>query len=211
MTMSATAFTLDDITLEYSQEDYKPQSYEPKLDTWFEFKVNSAVVEKHANDYLAVKLECHALDGDGKKMFSKNIFAAMPVSIGEQIHAPSWAKGLWLQNIRPLYAEYQAFDKREKDPITGKSAYFKDGKPLKGKEYEEASIAGNKAIGALAKGIARGWVENGDGHIVDDFVNRTFFAKVKKDKSGQYTNIDKATASLPDGEEACYDKKQAMA
>lgn len=209
--MSATAFSIDDITLEYSQEDYKPQSNAPKPNTWFEFKVAQATVTKHANNYLAVKMVCDALDGDGKKMFSKNIFAAMPVSVGEEISAPAWAKGLWLQNIRPLYPEHSPFDEKVKDPITGKTAYLKDGQPLKGKDYEAAVVASNKAIGAMAKGIARGWVENGDGHAVDEFLNCTFFAQVKADKTGQYTNIDKAAAMLPKGEDACYDRKAAMA
>lgn len=209
--MSATAFTLDDITLEYSQEDYKPQSYEPKTDTWFEFKVRTAEVSKHTNGYLAVKMECDALDGDGKKMFSKNIFAAMPVSVGEEISAPTWAKGLWLQNIRPLYPEHAAYDSMSKDPITGKTGYVKDGKSMPRDMVERAKTEANKKVGTMAKGIARGWVENGDGNVVDDFLNRTFFAKVKADKSGKYTNIDKATALLPDGEEVCYDKKAALA
>lgn len=209
--MSATAFTLDDITLEYSQEDYKPQSYEPKTDTWFEFKVRTAEVSQHANGYLAVKMECDALDGDGKKMFSKNIFAALPVSVGEEISSPTWAKGMWLQNIRPLYQEFAAFDKIGKDPITGKTAYWKGGKALSRDEVEDMKTEANKQVGQLAKGIARGWVESGDGHVVDEFLNRTFFAKVKADKSGKYTNIDKATTLLPYGEEACYDKKLALA
>lgn len=211
MSATATAFTLDDITLEYSQEDYKPQHWEPKTGVWFEFAISRAVCEQSKQGHLQVKLEAEALDSSGKAMFKKFINVPMPVSIGENA-APTYAKGLWLMNIVSLFPENLAYDRIEKDPITGKMAYFKGDVHLKGDEYDRAMTKQNKTVGEKAREVAKEWVKHGDGVNIDEFMGKRFFARLVRSKDGKYVNIDRPYAIMPTtGEEVCYDKKEAQA
>lgn len=206
--MSATSFSLDDITLEYSQEDYKPQSRQPKCDVWFEFEVTSAKTEQSPKGFLQVKAEAEALDSNGKKMFKKYVNIPMPISIGEHA-APTYAKGLWLMNVVPLFPEHLAYDGIKKDPITGKMVYFKGDEKLQGKEYEEAMTKQNRIIGEMARDIAKAWISDPE-EPVSSFVGKRFFAKLIKSKDEKYTNIDRPYGIAPSGEDICYDAKEAM-
>lgn len=207
--MTATPFSLDSITLEYSQEDYKPQRLQPKTGIWFEFQVSSAKTEQASQGHLQVKCEAEALDSNGKSMFKKYMNIPMPVSIGEHA-APTYAKGLWLMNVVPLFPDNVAYDRMEKDPATGKLQYFKGQERLEGKAYDEAMTAQNKVIGEKAREVAVQWVKEGDGCTVADFQGKRFFAQVKESKDGKYVNIDRPYAMAPDGEDVCYDRKEAM-
>jgi hypothetical protein len=149
------------------------------------------------------------LDGDGKKMFQKYINIPMPVSIGENT-APDYAKFMWLNSVRPLFPEHAPFDKVEKDAITGKNVFYKNGEVVKGKAYEDAVTAANMAIGSLAKDVAREWVESGDNTPVAAFVDKCFFAKLKASKDAKYVNVDRMYTEAPDGEEVCYDRTVAL-
>lgn len=206
--MSATSFSMDDITLEYSQDDYKPQRREPKCNVWFEFEVTSAKTEQSPKGHLQVKMEAEALDSSGKKMFKKYVNVPMPISIGEHA-APTYAKGLWLMNVVPLFPEHLAYDSIQKDPITGKMIYFKGDIKLEGKEYEEAMTRQNKTIGEMARDVAKAWISDPE-QPVESFQGKRFFAKLKSSTDGKYTNIDRPYGIAPSGEEICYDAKEAM-
>lgn len=206
--MSATSFSLDSITLEYSQDDYKPQRREPKCDVWFEFEVTSAKTEQSPKGHLQVKLEAEALDSAGKKMFKKYSNIPMPVSIGEHA-APTYAKGLWLMNVVPLFPEHLAYDSIRKDSITGKMVYFKGDAKLEGKEYEEAMTKQNRTIGEMARDVAKSWITDPEAQV-GSFVGKRFFAKLKASADGKYTNIDRPYGIAPADEEICYDAKEAM-
>ena len=207
--MAATAFTLDDLTVEFSKEDYTPKAREPKTGVWFEWKIASASIKMGKNNYLQVNCEAEALDGDGRKMFKKYLNIAVPVSVGENA-APTWAKGLWLAQVVPLFPEHLAYQAIEKDELTGKMTYLKDGEVLKGKAYEEAFTKQNEAIGAKAKEVAIEWIRDGDGAIIEDFLGKAFFAQVKSDATGKYFNIDRMYHAAPQGAEVCYDKTKAI-
>jgi hypothetical protein len=207
--MSATSFTLDDLTLDYSQEDYKPQRRDGKPGLTYEFKIANAKIKQHNQGHLAVTLENHALDGDGKVMFKKNIFLALPVSVGEN-SSPTYAKGMWLNQVRPLFSEIAPYDHQEKDEITGRKIYFKDGRQLDKDEIEPAIIEANKKVGEMAKDCARTWIEHGDDAVLDMFIDRTFFAMLTEDKSGKYVNITKMSSKAPEEGEVCYDRKVAL-
>jgi hypothetical protein len=153
-------------------------------------------------------MEAEALDSSGKKMFKKFVNVPMPISIGEHA-APTYAKGLWLMNIVPLFPEHLAYDSIAKDPITGKMVYYKGDVKLEGKDYEAAMTKQNKTIGEMARDVAKGWVTNPE-EPVSDFVGKRFFAKLKKSTDGQYTNIDRPYGIAPSGEDICYDAKEAM-
>lgn len=207
--MSATSFTLDDLTLEYSQEDYKPQRRDGKAGLWYEFKIASAKIKQHEKGHLQVILQNDALDSEGKKMFSKSIFMALPVSVGQNT-APSYAKGMWLSQVRPLFPEVAPYDRDEKDEITGRKVYFKDDRQMDKDEIEPAIVDANKKIGEMAKDCARMWLENGDDSELGHFDGRTFFATLQADKTGKYVNIAKMTQKMPEGIEPCYDRQQAL-
>lgn len=207
--MSATAFTLDDLTVEFSKEDYVPTSKQPKCGIWYEWNIVTASIKMHDKGYLQVNCEAEALDGDGKKMFKKYLNIAVPVSVGQNV-APTWAKGLWLSQIVPLFPEHVAYDGVEKDELTGKFAYTTGGEKLKGKAYEEAFTKQNEAVGAKAKEVAVEWIRDGDGAIIEDFIGKKFFAQLKSDSTGKYTNIDRMYCFVPKGVEVCYDKKEAL-
>lgn len=207
--MSATAFTLDDLTVEFSKEDYTPKAREPKCGIWYEWQIASAAIKMGKNNYLQVTCEAEALDGDGKKMFKKYLNIAVPVSVGENV-APTWAKGIWLSSVVPLFPEHVAYQAVEKDEITGKMVFFKDGEKLSGKSYEEAFTKQNEAIGAMAKDVAVEWIRDGDGAVIESFLGKKFFAQLKADTTGKYTNIDRMYCFAPSNAEICYDKKVAL-
>lgn len=207
--MSATAFTLDDLTVEFSKEDYTPSQRQPKCGIWYEWNITNASIKMHDKGYLQVNCECDALDQDGKRMFKKYLNIAVPVSVGTNT-APTWAKGLWLSQVVPLFPEHVAYDTVEKDDITGKMAYLKDGEKLSGKAYEEAFTKQNEAIGSKAKEVAVEWIRDGDGTVIEDFLGKKFFATLKSDPSGKYTNVDRMYCFAPKGVEICYDKKTAL-
>jgi hypothetical protein len=207
--MSATAFTLDDLTVEFSQEDYKPQRREPKLGIFYEWKISSATIKMSDRKFLQVNCEAQALDGDGNQMFKKFLNIAVPVSVGENV-APTYAKGLWLMQVTPLFPEHVAYDGVEKDVITGKFVYLKGGEVLKGKAYDDAITAQNEAIGSMAKDVAVEWIRDGDGTVIESFLGKHFFAQLKKDSSGKYTNIDRMYCVAPKDVAVCYDKKEAL-
>lgn len=210
--MAATAYSIDELTLDFAEADYKPQSRELTTGLFYEWEINAATIKQQdetKGGHLAMSIECKALDSDGKQMAKKWLYVALPVSIGEN-SSPVWAKGMWLGSIRPLYPEWAPYDSVEKDPITDKRVYMKDGKPLKGKEYDVAITEANKKVGALAKEFAKEWIENGDGHKIEAFAGKKFFAKLKVDKSGKYTNFDWMQANAPTDEEVCYDRKVAL-
>ncbi len=209
--MSATAFTLDDLTVEFSKEDYTPQRKEAKTGVWYEWKISSASIKMNEkNKYLQVNCEAEALDGDGKKMFKKYLNIAVPVSVGENT-APTWAKGLWLAQVVPLFPEHIAYDAIEKDIVTGKMVYLKGGQQLKGKAYEDAVTEQNSIIGPMAKDVAVEWIRDGDGAVIESFLGKRFFGQLKSDPSGKYVNIDRMYPFAPNGAEVCYDKKEALA
>ncbi|HST79342.1 MAG TPA: hypothetical protein VLN58_12710 [Verrucomicrobiae bacterium] len=207
--MSATAFTLDDLTVEFSKEDYRPQRREPKLQTWYEWNISSASIKMSDKNFLQVNCEAQALDSDGNQMFKKYLNIAVPVSVGQNT-APTYAKGLWLMQVTPLFPEHVAYDAVEKDEITGKYVYLKNGEQLKGKAYDDAITAQNEAIGAMAKEVAVEWIRDGDGAVIEPFLGKRFFAQLKKDASGKYTNIDRMYCIAPKDAEVCYDKKIAL-
>lgn len=207
--MAATAFTLDDLTVEFSKEDYTPRAREPKTGIFYEWNIANATIKMGKNNYLQVNCEAEALDGDGKRMFKKYLNIAVPVSVGEHA-APTWAKGLWLSQVIPLFPEYLAYDAVEKDEITGKMVYLKDGEILKGKAYEEAFTKQNEAIGSMAKDVAVEWIRDGDGAVIESFLGKKFFAQVKTDAAAKYYNIDRMYAFAPKDAVVCYDKKEAI-
>jgi hypothetical protein len=207
--MSATPFTLDDITLAYSEEDYKPQRAQPKIGLTFEFEVIAAKVEQSKQGHLQAALQVSALDSDGKEMFKKYLNVPMPVSIKE-IQAPEYAKGMWTMMVGPLFPKLAPYDSVAIDTATGRKVYSKGGKELKGPEFDEAIVTYRKAIAEIAKTTARQWIEEGDASTIEQFMNKRFYAKLRASKDGKYVNIDRMYPTAPDGEEVCYDKKEAM-
>lgn len=207
--MSATAFTLDDLTVEFSKEDYRPQRRDGKTGVWYEWNIASAKIRMHDKNYLVVTCEADALDGDGKRMFKKYLNIAVPVSVGQNV-APTWAKGLWLSQVVPLFPEHVAYDAVEKDLVSGKFQYLKDGSILKGKDYEEAFTKQNEAVGAIAKDVAIEWIREGDDADIAQFIGKRFFAQLKSDAGGKYTNIDRMYVVAPTDAKVCYDRKEAL-
>jgi len=207
--MSATSFTLDDLTLDYSQDDYKPQRRDGKPGLTYEFKIAGAKIKQHGQGHLTVILDNHALDGEGTSMFRKSIFLALPVSVGEN-SSPTYAKGMWLNQIRPLFPEFAPYDRQEKDEITGRKLYFKDGRQLDKDEIEPAIVEANKKVGEMAKDCARTWIEQGDDAVLEPFIDRHFFATLQEDKSGKYVNISRISAKAPEEGDVCYDRKVAL-
>lgn len=207
--MTATAFTLDDLTLDYSQEDYKPQRRDGKPGLYYEFRIVSAKIKQQDAGHLAVMLETNALDGEGNKMFKKNIYLALPVSVGEN-SSPTYAKGMWLNQVRPLFPEIAPYDREAKDEITGRKVYFKGDHQLTKEEYEPAVTEANKKIGEMAKDCARVWLEHGNDAELDPFMDRSFFATLQADKTGKYVNIAKISSVPPADVAICYDRKEAL-
>lgn len=207
--MSATPFTLDDITLTYAEEDYKPQRAQPKIGVTFEFEVLAASVEQSRQGHIQAKLTLSALDGEGREMFKKYLNVPLPVSIRD-ITAPDYAKGMWSSMSAPFFPKLAAYDKIELDAATGKKIYSKFDIELTGKEFDEAVIAQRKALAEVAKNVARSWVEDGDGAHLDQFTGKRVFAKLKHSKDGKYVNVDRMYSEVPAEEEVCYDRNEAM-
>jgi hypothetical protein len=208
--MSATNFTIDDLTLAYSEEDYKPQRKEPLPGLWFEFKVKEATIEQGKLGHLQVKLVTEALDSSGKPLFKKWVNIPVPVSFGETV-APAWSKGLWLAGVRPLFPQDAPYDRVEKDEVTGQKAYFKGDEELKkGKDFDDALVASNRRIAERARDVAKVWLEHGDTAEVPDFTGQTVFGKTVASKEGKYINVEKLMANAPADAEVVYDAKTAF-
>lgn len=207
--MAATAYTLDDMTVELSEQDYVPKSREPKLGLMYEFVTADTKIVQHKDGHLVLKGKANALDSEGDTMFSKYINIALPVSIGEHA-APTYAAGMFIKNMRPFFPEHAAYDRVEKDEVTGEKFYCKGDEKFSGKDYTQRVTEANKEIGKYAKYFAQVWIENGDNVPADEIEGKRFFAKVKADKTGKYVNIDTMYATCPADETVCYDKKEAM-
>lgn len=207
--MSATPFTLDDLTLAYSEEDYKPQRQEPKTGVTFEFEVKSAKVEQSKQGHIQAALQVAALDSDGREMFKKYLNIPLPVSIRD-IVAPEYSKGMWKQMTAPLFPEVAAYDKVEIDTATGRKVYSKKGKELEKGSFDSETVKQNKALAEIAKDCAKDWIEGGDGSPLGQFAEKRFFAKLRTSKDGKYVNIDRMYFRAPENESVCYDRKEAL-
>lgn len=210
--MTAAAHNLDSITLGFTEEDYKDARPEPKLDTYFEWRVTDATVRRSkSKPNLTLLLKVEALDEQAASMFPKWINVAIPVSIpGESIICPEYAKSMFLSQLAPLYPEIGPYDNVELDPFTGKKTYYKDGDVLTSHDYDLAKFESNKAIGAKARWFAELWMESADKVTIDELLDRKFFAILKASTDGKYVNVAKMSARAPEDKEIVYSRKEAF-
>jgi hypothetical protein len=203
------AFTIDDIVLDYLDKDYAPERREPKENVFFEFEVKQCVVKRAKAGHLMAKITVEALDADGSPMFKQWINTALPVSVGD-VTPPDYAKKIFLSTMRPLLPDNAAYDIKLQDPASKKFTYYKNGEVVKGKEFDEAVIKQNRANAAIAKHMAAAFVQSEDDECEFDGLNGNhFFGKVEK--KGDYTNVKYMEVDLPEGSEVIYQKAEAFA
>lgn len=209
--MSA-AYTLDAITLAFTDEDYKDNRPDPKLDTFFEWRVSDATVRRAKNrPNLTLLLKVEALDEQAAAMFPKWINITVPVSIpAENIVCPDYAKSMFLSQLAPLYPEVGPYDNVELDPFSGKKSYYKDGEQLSNKDFDVAKFESNKQIGAMARKFAELWMNTKDKATVDELLDRKFFGILKASTDGKYVNVSKMNARAPLDQEVVYSRKEAF-
>lgn len=210
--MSAVAHSMDAISLEFSDEDYKAERPEPKTDTFFEWRISDANIKRtKKGDNLTVVIKCEALDENAAAMFPKWMNVAIPVSIpSENISCPDYAKSMFLKQMAPLFPEMGPYDNVEVDPFNGKKVYYKDGEVISGKAFDLARFDSNKRIGALAKEFAQVWMETKDKSSLDVLLDKRFFAILKKSKDDKYVNIAEMKTSAPTDKDVVYNRKEAF-
>lgn len=210
--MTAVAHKMDEITLGFSDEDYKDNRPEPKVDTYFEWRVSDATVKRtKSGSNLTLLLKVEALDENAAALFPKWINVAIPVSIpSENIKCPDYAKSMFLSQLAPLYPELGPYDNVEPDPYTGKNVYYKDGEQISGKEFDLAKYESNKKVGAFAAEFAKAWMENCDKASIDHLLERRFFGILKASKDGKYVNVAKMNARAPTDAMVVYTRKEAF-
>lgn len=206
------AHKLDAISLSFTEEDYKANRPEPRLDTYFEFRVSDANVKRSKNGKnLALTLKVEALDEMASAMFPRWMNVAIPVDIAsEKIECPEYAKSMFLKQMAPLFPEHGPYDNVEKDPYSGKNVYYKDGEQISGKEFDLARFASNKKVGAFAKEYAAAWLETGDKVSIDALLEKRFFAILKASKDGKYVNIADMSARAPQDRDVVYTRQEAF-
>lgn len=206
--MSETAFSIDDIVLDFVDKDYAPERREPKEDVYFEFMVKQCVIKRAKAGHLIAKITVEALDADENPMFKQWVNTALPVSVGN-ITPPEYAKSIFLSTMRPLLPENAAYDIKLQDPASKKWTYYKDGKVVNGKELDTAIIAQNRSNAVIARGMAEAFVQADDEEAEFNELNGThFFAKVVK--KGDFMNVKGLEVDVPDGTNVVYDKAEAF-